>query len=246
MGNGRIIVTGAAGILGRAVVTRLHEAGWEVAALDLAPETSLPTEAALRLGGVDLSDEATLAGTVAGLGPLAGLVNCAGGFAWETVAEGTGATWDRLYALNVRTALNACKAVLPALRAGAAIVNVGAAAAAKAELGMAAYAAGAVLYYGVTFSSFVTETPAELRAGASSTMFLAMNLFGYGVAPQFAGIASDLAKAMGLPNPLRFALVCSSSLFAIGGLFLILAGRSLRRSRAAAAVAATEPELAGA
>jgi len=140
-GDGRIIVTGAAGILGRAVVTRLHEAGWEVAALDLAQEASLPQEAALRLGGIDLSDDAALAGAVAGLGPLAGLVNCAGGFAWETVAEGSGATWDRLYALNVRTALNACKAALPALRAGAAIVNVGAAAGAKAELGMAAYAA---------------------------------------------------------------------------------------------------------
>jgi predicted MFS family arabinose efflux permease len=92
------------------------------------------------------------------------------------------------------------------------------------------YAAGAVLYYGVTFSCFVTETPSHLRAGASATMFLVMNLFGYGVAPQFAGVASDVAAAMGAANPLRFALVISGMLFAIGGVFLILAGRALRRS----------------
>ena len=97
------------------------------------------------------------------------------------------------------------------------------------------YAAGAVFYYGVTFSSFVTETPSHLRAGASATMFLAMNLFGYGLAPQFAGIASDTARALGFANPLRFALVCSGALIAIGGVFLILAGRALRESRDAEA-----------
>lgn len=97
------------------------------------------------------------------------------------------------------------------------------------------YAAGAVFYYGVTFSSFVTETPPHLRAGASATMFLSMNLFGYGVAPQFAGIVSDAASHFGFANPLRVALVASGTLFAIGGLFLILAGRALRRDHAAEA-----------
>src|SRR3546814_1855424 len=94
--------------------------------------------------------------------------------------------------------------------------------------------AGAVLYYAVTFSCFVTETPSHLRAGASSTMFLAMNLFGYGLAPQFTGVTSDLAAAVGMADPLRFALVCSAMLFAVGGLFLILAGRALRRDQEAA------------
>src|SRR3546814_8826566 len=77
---------------------------------------------------------------------------------------------------------------------------------------LAVYAAGAVLYYAVTFSCFVTETPSHLRAGASSTMFLAMNLFGYGLAPQFTGVTSDLAAAVGMADPLSFALVCSAML----------------------------------
>ena len=52
-------------------------------------------------------------------------------------------TWDRLYALNLKTALNACQAALPyLLESGAGrIVNVGAQSALKAASGMGPYAA---------------------------------------------------------------------------------------------------------
>jgi predicted MFS family arabinose efflux permease len=109
---------------------------------------------------------------------------------------------------------------------------------------LAIYAAGAVLYYGVTFSTFLTESPPHLRAGASSTLFLAMNLVGYGLAPQFAGIVSDLAARLELPTPLRFALIASAMLFVFGGLFLMLAGRALNRARAAVAEPALQPAAA--
>ena len=76
------------------------------------------------------------------MGQLDGLVNIAGGFAWETVADGSVATWDRLYAMNVRTALIASRAQLPLLPASqGAIVTIGAAAATTAAAGMGAYAA---------------------------------------------------------------------------------------------------------
>ncbi|MGE1095290.1 SDR family NAD(P)-dependent oxidoreductase, partial [Pseudomonas zeae] len=75
----------------------------------------------LALGGVDLTDEVAVTAAAARieneLGRLDGLVNIAGGFAWETVADGSVATWDRLYAMNVRTALLASRALLPLLRA---------------------------------------------------------------------------------------------------------------------------------
>lgn len=51
-------------------------------------------------------------------------------------------TWDRMYAMNLRSAAVSCAAVLPHLsEAGAAIVNVGAAGAIAPAKGMAAYAA---------------------------------------------------------------------------------------------------------
>src|SRR3546814_9275584 len=74
-------------------------------------------------------------------GSSRGLVNVVGGFAWETIADVSVATWDRLYLLNVRTTLNATRAALPQFANGGAIVNIGAGAADRAAAGMGAYAA---------------------------------------------------------------------------------------------------------
>jgi NAD(P)-dependent dehydrogenase (short-subunit alcohol dehydrogenase family) len=142
--TGTVAITGAAGALGRKVVEILGKAGWKVVGVDLADVPAAGV--ALALGGVDLSDEQAM-GAVAGriqaeCGALDGLVNIAGGFRWETVADGEVATWDRLYAMNVKTALVATRALLPLLRASkGAIVNIGAAASIKAAMGMGAYAA---------------------------------------------------------------------------------------------------------
>ena len=141
---GTIIVTGAAGALGRGVCERLAADGWAVTAIGHGDADALPSCAAQRLGSVDLTDEAATERAFARIGAaggVRGLVNIAGGFAWEKIAGGSTATWDRLYAINVATALNASKAAIPLLAWGGAIVNVGAAAAARAETGMGAYAA---------------------------------------------------------------------------------------------------------
>src|SRR3954469_21314331 len=136
--DGTIIVTGAAGALGRGVAERLAADGWRLVAIGRGEAEALPACAAQRLGGVDLTDEAAAERAFAGLGAagsIRGLVNIAGGFAWEKIAGGSTATWDRLYTTNVATALNASKAAIPLLGRGGAIVNVGAAAAARAEVG---------------------------------------------------------------------------------------------------------------
>ena len=147
----RVIVTGAFGALGRVVATRLTALGARVAAVDVAesapPElTQALGSAGVALGGYDLVDPASAAASVAAavdaLGGLDGLVNIAGGFAWETLVEGDPATWDHLYAMNVKTCANMCRAAAPHLVAsGGRIVNTGAGAAVKAAMGMGAYAA---------------------------------------------------------------------------------------------------------
>lgn len=142
--TGIVAVTGAAGALGSKTVEILAAGGWTVVGIDLGEVAS--DGVALALGGVDLTDEAAVGVAAARiekeLGRLDGLVNIAGGFSWETVADGSVATWDRLYAMNVRTALIASRALLPLLRAShGAIVNIGAAASVKAGVGMGAYAA---------------------------------------------------------------------------------------------------------
>lgn len=147
MNEARIIVTGGFGVLGRAVGKALLASGAQVALIDQAPTATGLPEAALACGGVDLGEEPAARrciDTVADrFGGLDGIVNVAGGFAWQSVEHGDIATWDRMYAMNVRTALLASQAALPhLLRQGRGrIVNVGALAAGRAQTGMGAYAA---------------------------------------------------------------------------------------------------------
>src|SRR5262245_46555638 len=146
--NGKVIfVTGASGALGRVVADTALARGARVAAIDYAAAKAAPTPQRLELGGVDLTDAAqaqkAIDAAAAHFGKLDALINIAGGFAFETVAEGDPKTWARMYALNVTTALNASRAAIPhLLDSGAArIVNVGAMAAILAGGGMGAYAA---------------------------------------------------------------------------------------------------------
>ena len=141
------VITGGFGALGRALAQALGQRGARVALVDRAPSLAAPASAErmLHLGGVDLgaggAAQAAMAAVQRQWQRIDGLVNVAGGFAWETLAEGSLDTWDRLYAMNLRSAVAASQAVLPHLAAGGRIVNVGALAALKAGAGMGAYAA---------------------------------------------------------------------------------------------------------
>lgn len=144
--QGKIIaVTGAAGALGSAVAKRLTAVGAHVIGIDIAP-LQVTGDMAEALGEIDLGKPETVQRAADAIGQaharLDGLVNVAGGFAWETIADGSADTWDRLYAMNVRSALLASQAMLPLLiQAGGAIVNISANASARADMGMGAYAA---------------------------------------------------------------------------------------------------------
>jgi NAD(P)-dependent dehydrogenase (short-subunit alcohol dehydrogenase family) len=143
----KIVVTGGFGALGRAVGHALMQSGAEVAFIDKATPPSDLQGSPHAWGKVDLNNgevaRSCLSAAAERLGGLDGLVNVAGGFAWETVENGDVDTWDRLYVTNVRTALLASQAALPHLlkRGAGRIVNVGALAAAQAKAGMGAYAA---------------------------------------------------------------------------------------------------------
>jgi NAD(P)-dependent dehydrogenase (short-subunit alcohol dehydrogenase family) len=142
-----IVVTGALGALGRVVVDEALARGARIASVDHAP-TQVPATADLfELGGVDLTDAAqarkAIDAAAAHFGKIDALINIAGGFAFETVGDGDVKTWQRMYALNVLTALNASRAALGHLAASNAgrIINVGAMGALQAGSGMGPYAA---------------------------------------------------------------------------------------------------------
>ena len=147
-----VVVTGAFGVLGSAVVRAFARNGARVALVDVVPHASPELQAEfagshLMLGGADLSHQESTRKTMAAIamrfGGIDVLVNVAGGFRWEKLEDGSVDTWDELYSMNLRTAVVASKCVLPAMleRGGGRIINLGAGAAAKAGTGMGAYAA---------------------------------------------------------------------------------------------------------
>ncbi len=140
-------ITGGFGVLGQAVARAVLASGGQAALIDFAPEGRGLPDGAIAIGGVDLSDEgqakAAMDRGAEALGGLDVLVNVAGGFTWQTLADGDLAAWSRMFALNTLTCASACKAALPHLLAARAgrIVSVGAGGAVKAAAGMGAYAA---------------------------------------------------------------------------------------------------------
>lgn len=166
-----ILVTGDAGVLGQAVVQRLTREGLAVAAVDY--RSSIPEAGqTLAVGDLDLADAAACARLLRrladrGVDTLQGLVNVAGGFTWETLAGGSWEAWERMYRINLQSAHHVIAHTLPLLRRGrAAIVNVGAAASARAAAGMGAYTASKSAVARLTESLAAEEAAAGIRVNA--------------------------------------------------------------------------------
>lgn len=169
--SGRVVVvTGAAGVLGRAVAESFAALGDRLVLVDR--QLDLLAKAFGRAGDsrlfavVDLADaratEGLASAAVERFGRIDALCNVAGGFRMgEAVHETTDATWDFLMNINVRTALNAVRAVVPHMlaRGQGKVVNVGAFAAQKGGAHMGAYAASKSALIRLTESM-----SAELRA----------------------------------------------------------------------------------
>jgi len=142
-----LIVTGALGALGKVVSDAALARGARIAGIDHAPSQTPATAERIEIGGVDLSAavqaKTAVETAVKHFGRLDAVVNIAGGFAFETIADGDITTWQRMHALNVLTALNTAHAALPHLAASKAgrIVNIGAMGALQAGSGMGPYAA---------------------------------------------------------------------------------------------------------
>jgi NAD(P)-dependent dehydrogenase (short-subunit alcohol dehydrogenase family) len=139
--NKVIVVTGAHGVLGAAVATAAEAAGAKVARIDFAQRHE---GGELVFEGVDLADEAATQAVMdqiaASAGGIDGLVNIAGGFVFQTLADAPAAVWDKMFRLNLVTAVSACRAAMGHMNGGS-IVNIGANAASRAGAGMGAYAA---------------------------------------------------------------------------------------------------------
>ena len=147
-----VMLTGAAGNLGRAVARAFTASGHRLVLVDLresALTAAFDSAGADRLFvAADLLDpqEAQRAVMLAldGFGRIDVLCNLAGGFRMgEAVHETSDKTWDFLFGLNARTMLHAVRAVVPHMleRGSGKVVNIGAFSAQKGLAQMGAYTA---------------------------------------------------------------------------------------------------------
>lgn len=133
-----VLITGAAGNLGRAVADAFAELGDKLLLLD---RTRGPLQTFI---ACDLLDAQSVQAAVQPFERIDVLCNIAGGFRMGSpVHETSDKDWDFLFDLNARSVLNMSRAVVPLMlkAGGGKIVNVGAFAAQKGAANMGAYVA---------------------------------------------------------------------------------------------------------
>lgn len=172
-----MIVTGAAGNLGRATAARLADEGVNLVCVDRTAEAlnsmvqTLPAKAkVLTFTGADLGNpavaQAMVEAAVDSFGGVDALINTVGGFATGPVNGDALDQWDLMMTLNARVALVTTIAVLPAMQAVryGRIVHIAAAPGLKAGANQAAYAASKAAVLRLTESVAVEHRSNRITA----------------------------------------------------------------------------------
>jgi NAD(P)-dependent dehydrogenase (short-subunit alcohol dehydrogenase family) len=147
-----VVVTGAAGALGRAVFEYFATGGARVVALDYSHElldSAYPVKGSMhQYQEVDLTSrnscQLVLSKVIDDLGRIDVLCNIAGGFLMgEAVHETSDSTWDFLFNLNTRSIVNTSSVVVPHMQqqGNGKIVNIAAKAATQGFANMGVYTA---------------------------------------------------------------------------------------------------------
>ena len=179
--DGRVaMLTGGGGRLGRAIAVALSEAGAAVGIVDQRAGAGSSVAEALRKKGalaasvvadVSVASEIEAAvDTLEGqLGPVDVLVTAAGIFPNRPLLEMDDDEWDRVFAVNTRGTMIACRAIarrLVARGAPGAIVNISSGAATSARAGGSHYAGSKAAVNMLTHVLAIELGPHRIRVNA--------------------------------------------------------------------------------
>lgn len=143
----RVVVTGAASGIGKAIAEAFASEGAQVIGLDLEPATAVSYD----IFAADVTDEAAvnsgIAEAAARLGGIDVLVNCAGIEIQSTIGALETLALDRMLAVNLRGPILVTRTALPHLASDARIINIASELAFLGRAGSSVYAAtkGAML-----------------------------------------------------------------------------------------------------
>lgn len=151
-----VLVTGARGNVGAAVVEELARCGASLVCGDASPLPEADRDNKLQIGGLDLADPKDASRLVAAglerFGHIDALINTIGGFRAARVTDAALADWDFLFGVNARVALVVSAAVIPAMaaRGYGRIVHLSAGSALRSSEGTAVYSAAKAAVLRVT------------------------------------------------------------------------------------------------
>lgn len=153
----KVLVTGGAKGIGKAIAARFLQDGWEVActyASDAeaatAAEQDLATLGPVSMHPLDVRDGAACEALMASLGPVDALVNNAGVVKDQFLRFFPDGDWDELVDVNLTGAARLTRAAWPLLRDGARIVFISSYVARAGVAGRTGYAASKAGLLGLT------------------------------------------------------------------------------------------------
>lgn len=168
MTRGAVLVTGATGGIGRAIVRALVDRGDEVVGVHRRPTEAIPGVEMLRC---DLDDDASVRALARGIAarPLSGVV-CAAGVTAHATIDGDDDVLDRQIGTNLRAPLVLVRELLraKAIADGASIVLVGSNLARHGQAERVAYAAAKAGLEGATRSLARELAPRGIRVNVAA------------------------------------------------------------------------------
>jgi meso-butanediol dehydrogenase/(S,S)-butanediol dehydrogenase/diacetyl reductase len=238
-----VIVSGGADGMGRACSTQLAAEGARLFILDVKHDMADELARGLSKSGAraealraDVMNESELREAIATVlrrtgGEIDSLINIAGGSASGLTAEIDLAVWDRLYALNLRSTLVACQAVIPTMRKrGGSIVTMASISGLRGDPEWAPYNAAKAAIISLTQSLAWEEGGYGIRVNAicpgpiASERMLAtisqdeLRAYNESCALGRIGTASELAEAILFLASDQSSFVTGAALVADGGL----------------------------
>jgi glucose 1-dehydrogenase len=166
-----VLISGAAGGIGRATVQHFAEAGWKVIGVDRAPfGAGFPEQGLFIQADISLEEElARIFQQAEAFTPsLEALVNNAALQVSKPLLETSAEEWDAVMASNLRSVFLAVKLAYPLLKAagGGAIVNISSVHAIQTSTNIAAYAASKGGLLALTRAMAIEFAPDNVRVNA--------------------------------------------------------------------------------
>ena len=165
-----ILITGAAGGIGRATVNLFAEKGWRVIGVDRNPYADFPQNGLFIRSDISRPEDmqAIFEQTHAFTDTLDALVNNAAMQIAKPLVDTTVEEWDSVMAANLRSVFLGVKLAHPLLKArgGAAVVNVSSVHAIQTSANIAAYAASKGGLLALTRAMAIEFAPDNIRANA--------------------------------------------------------------------------------